>query len=237
MHRPNIYSTFCHIQHLGHSCSPPCQKYTGGYACCRLRTSYSLVSRRDRDFTSNKALRAKSRPAFNLGCGFTQNKAELTVLRFMTGLGGGAPLAVRLSPSSHLLTMNDSSADWRRSDLRRLEAGGTRQSVIVVPSCPGSGPCRRAACWSLDNTSIELEVDILGIDHTRCSSSGSRHLPPRRKSVRQQAPSAVSAEALMYHSISTRSARTQGRKTSKRTPAHRQDEGDSYIQDSLFRNQ
>lgn len=36
--------------------------------------------------------------AFNLGCGFAQNKAQLTVLRFMAGLGGGAPLAVRISP-------------------------------------------------------------------------------------------------------------------------------------------
>ncbi|KAF9654303.1 MFS polyamine transporter [Thelephora ganbajun] len=32
--------------------------------------------------------------AFNLGCGFTRNKAQLTVLRFMAGLGGGAPVAI-----------------------------------------------------------------------------------------------------------------------------------------------
>ncbi|KAF9787003.1 MFS polyamine transporter [Thelephora terrestris] len=32
--------------------------------------------------------------AFNLGCGFAQNKSQLFVLRFMAGLGGGAPLAI-----------------------------------------------------------------------------------------------------------------------------------------------
>ena len=40
------------------------------------------------------------RPAFNLGCGFSQNKVELMVLRFMAGLGGGAPLAVRVLSSN-----------------------------------------------------------------------------------------------------------------------------------------
>ena len=45
-------------------------------------------------------IKAQSCLAFNLGCGFAQNKSELTALRFMAGLGGGAPLAVRISPYS-----------------------------------------------------------------------------------------------------------------------------------------
>ena len=31
---------------------------------------------------------------FNLACGFAQNKAEMIVFRFLSGLGGSAPLAV-----------------------------------------------------------------------------------------------------------------------------------------------
>ena len=52
--------------------------------------------------------RTHSRSAFNLGCGFAQNKAQLTVLRFMAGLGGGAPLAVRI-PSPNSLSMTSDS--------------------------------------------------------------------------------------------------------------------------------
>ena len=32
--------------------------------------------------------------AFNLGCGFSQNKEEMIVFRFLSGLGGSAPLSV-----------------------------------------------------------------------------------------------------------------------------------------------
>lgn len=38
--------------------------------------------------------------AWNLGCGFAQNKTQLLVFRALAGLGGSAPLAVRF----HLLT-------------------------------------------------------------------------------------------------------------------------------------
>ena len=35
--------------------------------------------------------------AWNLGCGFAQNKDQLIAFRFLSGLGGSAPLAVRSS--------------------------------------------------------------------------------------------------------------------------------------------
>lgn len=54
--------------------------------------------------------KTNSRSAFNLGCGFAQNKAELTALRFMAGLGGGAPLAVRTSLPNHLSMTIDSGS-------------------------------------------------------------------------------------------------------------------------------
>jgi MFS family permease len=31
---------------------------------------------------------------WNLGCGFAQNKAEMLVFRFLSGIGGSAPLAI-----------------------------------------------------------------------------------------------------------------------------------------------
>lgn len=36
-------------------------------------------------------------PAWNLGCGFAQNEAQLIAFRFLAGLGGSAPLSVRTS--------------------------------------------------------------------------------------------------------------------------------------------
>ena len=32
--------------------------------------------------------------AFNLGCGFAQNKGQMLAFRFLSGLGGSAPLAI-----------------------------------------------------------------------------------------------------------------------------------------------
>lgn len=32
--------------------------------------------------------------AWNLGCGFAQNTAEMMVFRFLSGLGGSAPMAI-----------------------------------------------------------------------------------------------------------------------------------------------
>lgn len=32
--------------------------------------------------------------AWNLGCGFAQNEAEMLVFRFLSGIGGSAPLAI-----------------------------------------------------------------------------------------------------------------------------------------------
>jgi len=54
--------------------------------------------------------RTHSRSAFNLGCGFAQDKTQLTALRFMAGLGGGAPLAVRILSPDFLSTMSDSDS-------------------------------------------------------------------------------------------------------------------------------
>lgn len=119
--------------------------------------------------------RAQYSPAFNLGCGFAQNKTELMVLRFMAGLGGGAPLAVRVSPQNPIDDVRLRFTDWWRPNIRRLEARRTRQGDITIPSCSNSGSCRGAAGRSLVGTSIRLEVDILGINYPRCDSPSGWH--------------------------------------------------------------
>lgn len=40
--------------------------------------------------------------AFNIACGFSQTRVQLTICRFFAGLGGSAPLAVRFDPFSRL---------------------------------------------------------------------------------------------------------------------------------------
>lgn len=48
--------------------------------------------------------------AWNLGCGFAQTSGQLMAFRFLSGLGGSAPLAIggvsRFSPSPHPHTNN-----------------------------------------------------------------------------------------------------------------------------------
>lgn len=39
--------------------------------------------------------------AWNLGCGFAQNKSQLIAFRFLAGLGGSAPLSVRFAYRSY----------------------------------------------------------------------------------------------------------------------------------------
>lgn len=50
--------------------------------------------------------------AWNLGCGFAQNKAQLMVFRFFSGLGGSAPLAIGgvSGPSCPLSLLTDISS-------------------------------------------------------------------------------------------------------------------------------
>ena len=40
--------------------------------------------------------------AFNIACGFAQNKGEMIAFRFLSGLGGSAPLSVNTSNHFHV---------------------------------------------------------------------------------------------------------------------------------------
>ena len=54
--------------------------------------------------------------AFNIGCGFAKSKGMLIAFRFLSGLGGSAPLAVSGLPNiflSYVLTAG--TAWWRAS--------------------------------------------------------------------------------------------------------------------------
>lgn len=54
---------------------------------------------------------------FNLACGFAQNTGQLVALRFLSGLGGSAPLSVsQLSNhTSQKHTYNNGQGRWRRA--------------------------------------------------------------------------------------------------------------------------
>jgi MFS family permease len=106
--------------------------------------SYSSVSRKDQDVAGT---RTHSRLAFNLGCGFARNEVELTVLRFMAGLGGGAPLAVRISPS---LVTNDSSLQIGGgliSDVWKPEDRGKALSLYLLAPILGPVVGPLAGAW------------------------------------------------------------------------------------------
>lgn len=68
---------------------------------------------------------------FNTACGFAQTQNQMLAFRFLSGLGGAAPQAVRcIFPSSHFVTSKpivDSiiAVQWRSS--RHMEQRRTRQ--------------------------------------------------------------------------------------------------------------
>ena len=64
----------------------------------RLLTPHLSISSARRPMFFWRSLVRWLEIAFNLACGFAQNKGQLIALRFLAGLGGSAPLSVRLSP-------------------------------------------------------------------------------------------------------------------------------------------
>jgi MFS family permease len=67
---------------------------------------------------------------FNIACGFSQSKNQLLVFRFLSGMGGAAPQAVRIAPSSMLLATNIFPI---RLDLWSLTH--PRLAMAISPTC------------------------------------------------------------------------------------------------------
>ena len=56
---------------------------------------------------------------FNIACGVSRNKGEMIAFRFLSGLGGSAPLAVSCSTRQQL-DQQLTNLDWRRRSQRLL---------------------------------------------------------------------------------------------------------------------
>lgn len=77
---------------------------------------------------------------FNIACGFAQNKVQMIVCRFFAGLGGSAPLAVRVLASNILSLYADSFqiGGGVLSDCFRAEERG--KSIAIYSLAPLLGP-------------------------------------------------------------------------------------------------
>jgi len=111
---------------------------------------------------------------FNTVAGFSRNTGELIAFRFLSGLGGSAPLAVSYLCSLHISTVLTPLGRWR-STRRRLAHRGTWCSSIHLLSWSLGRACGRTYRRCLDCSMHNLAVDSLGsldrrrVHPARCS--------------------------------------------------------------------
>jgi len=100
--------------------------------------------------------------AWNLGCGFAQNKEQLIVFRFLSGLGGSAALSVRIDPRVRPVQASFTRVpDLWRSNFRHMAPGGAGDGDGSIHSRAISGTRNWADGRCLDSREIEVAVGLL----------------------------------------------------------------------------
>jgi hypothetical protein len=94
---------------------------------------------------------------FNLACAFSQNTTQLIVLRFLSGLGGSAPLAVRYDQRYRFVD-HSRIIGWRWCPGRLLESGGERQCRCRVLSSTSRRSHRRSCSRCVDRIKDDMEM-------------------------------------------------------------------------------
>lgn len=124
---------------------------------------------------------------FNIACGVAQTKAQMIVFRFLSGLGGSAPLAV--SEVNHLPTPSYSldRPGRRRRPLRLLQTRRTRQKHCHIQPCTPPRPSRRPYRRRLHRRKHHLALGLLLHLHRRRRHPSRRSLLPPRN-LRSQDP-------------------------------------------------
>ncbi len=80
---------------------------------------------------------------FNLACGFSRNKGEMVAFRFLSGLGGSAPLAVRdqfslrsqtheLTNKPRLVVVSSATVGVRRSEVVQLVSTVLHPCLVLL---------------------------------------------------------------------------------------------------------
>lgn len=104
---------------------------------------------------------------FNTAAGFSRNTAELIAFRFLSGLGGSAPLAVGRLQRRCVKALLTRTGRWR-SIRRSLAYRGTGRSLVHLLF----GSTDRSCSWTnrrcLDRSMHDMEVDPLGSLDCRC---------------------------------------------------------------------
>ena len=112
--------------------------------------------------------------AFNIGCGFCTSKSQLIAFRFLSGLGGSAPLAVSLSYFMDDVAMAQKSLGGWWCCRRLLEARRTGPSTQYLLSCSPSRSCHRSHCWWIHHGVHHLAMGLLVVINRGRRNSGVR---------------------------------------------------------------
>lgn len=119
--------------------------------------------------------------AWNLGCGFAQNKGQLIAFRFLAGLGGSAPLSIgggvlgdcwRAEQRGQVSTSRMQMLHANLTPFRLLGYRYLFARTAAWPSC-------RTDMWCLDRREDNLEMGVLEYDDRRWDHSVFWLLPPR----------------------------------------------------------
>lgn len=90
--------------------------------------------------------------AFNIGCGFAQTKSQLIAFRFMSGLGGSAPLALGggvLSDCWRAEERGKSISIYSLAPLLGPAVGPIAGGFIAMKVNPNHDAVKRKKCWRL----------------------------------------------------------------------------------------
>lgn len=121
---------------------------------------------------------------FNIACGVAKTKAQMIVFRFFAGLGGSAPLAVRVSRRFVIMFVL-TVTDWRWRFIRLLPTRRTRQECCHLQSCPPPRSSSRPYCRWIYRREHDLALGVL-CNHYRRRRHSDRRLDLLEGDLRAQ---------------------------------------------------
>lgn len=116
---------------------------------------------------------------FNTACGFAQTKEQMLAFRFLSGIGGAAPQAVRLTTFCYIfsagflssaLTDEAIAMQWRPR--RHLAQGGARQRPSHLWNAHMDQSLCSSHLWRIHIARRKLAMDLLGNINIHCACSG-----------------------------------------------------------------
>jgi len=110
---------------------------------------------------------------FNTACGFAQTRTQMLVFRFLSGIGGSAPQAVRFLATGYKISLTDEEIVVQRRPGRHLVKRRARQRPGHLRHANFHWTLRRAHLRCIYYYEYDVALGFLGYIHLRCLSPSS----------------------------------------------------------------